>query len=168
MIGHELTHAFDDEGRQFDADGNLKSWWSTQDERNFVTRVSGIEKQFDDFMPIQKLRINGKLTAGENIADLGGVKLALHALRKSLAGKPQSEPVDGLSTEQRFFVAYAQSFRTTMRPERLRLQLATAPHAPDKYRVIGPLANLPEFSEAFNCRPGTSPLRPDGKRIIIW
>lgn len=167
-IGHELTHAFDDEGRQFDAEGNLKSWWTKQDEKKFLKRVKAIEQQFDEFNPIDQLHINGKLTAGENIADLGGMKIALQALRKSLAGKPQAEKIDGLTPEQRFFIANAQSFRGNMRDERLRLQLATDPHAPEKYRVIGPLANMTEFSQAFNCPADRSPLRAGAKRVNIW
>ncbi|MBI3284193.1 MAG: M13 family metallopeptidase [Burkholderiales bacterium] len=167
-IGHELTHAFDDEGRQFDAEGNLKSWWTKQDEKKFLTRVKAIEQQFDEFNPIDKLHINGKLTAGENIADLGGMKIALQALRKSLASKPQADKIDGLTPEQRFFIANAQSFRGIMRDERLRLQLATDPHAPEKYRVIGPLANMPEFGQAFNCPAAKSPLRAEAKRVNIW
>ncbi|MBC7499858.1 MAG: M13 family metallopeptidase [Herminiimonas sp.] len=167
-IGHELTHAFDDEGRQFDADGILKTWWSRIDEKNFVARAAGIEQQFDAYVPIEKLRINGKLTAGENIADLGGLKIALLALEKSLAIKPQPGLIDGLTAHQRFFVAYAQSFRANIRPERLRLQVATDPHAPDNYRVIGPLANMPEFANAFSCSGKDSPLRPEGKRVAIW
>ncbi|HTD06537.1 M13 family metallopeptidase [Undibacterium sp.] len=167
-IGHELTHAFDDEGRQFDAEGNLKSWWTKEDEKKFLVRVTAIEKQFDEFNPIDKLHINGKLTAGENIADLGGMKIALQALRKAQAGKPQPAEVDGLSVEQRFFIANAQSFRGLMRDEKLRLQLATDPHAPEKYRVLGPIANMPEFSQAFNCPANRSPLRPEAKRVNIW
>ncbi|MFZ6749663.1 M13 family metallopeptidase [Undibacterium sp. Ren11W] len=167
-IGHELTHAFDDEGRQFDAQGNLKSWWTKQDEKNFLSRVSAIEKQFDEFNPIDQLHINGKLTAGENIADLGGMKIALQALKTSLKQQPQADKIDGLTSEQRFFIANAQSFRGLMRDERLRLQLATDPHAPEKYRVIAPLANMPEFSQAFSCQGDRSPLRVEGKRVTIW
>ncbi|MDY7537186.1 M13 family metallopeptidase [Undibacterium sp. 5I1] len=167
-IGHELTHAFDDEGRQFDADGNLKSWWTTSDEKAFLKRVAGIEKQFDEFNPIEKLHINGKLTAGENIADLGGDKIALQALRAALKNTPQAPEIDGLTPEQRYFIANAQSFRGKMRDESLRLQLATNPHAPEKYRVIGPIANMPEFAEAFSCPANRSPLRPEGKRVTIW
>ena len=167
-IGHELTHAFDDEGSQFDAQGNLKSWWTAQDQKQFLARVKTIEQQFDEFNPIDQLHINGKLTAGENIADLGGMKIALQALRTSLKTKPQAAEIDGLTPEQRFFVANGQSFRSLIRDESLRLQLATNPHAPDKYRVIAPLANMPEFSEAFNCKGDRSPLRHGGKQVVIW
>ncbi|MFZ6688427.1 M13 family metallopeptidase [Undibacterium sp. SXout11W] len=167
-IGHELTHAFDDEGSQFDAQGNLKSWWTKQDQKQFLTRVKTIQDQFDEFNPIDQLHINGKLTAGENIADLGGMKIALQALRKSLKAKPQAAEIDGLTPEQRFFVANGQSFRSLIRDESLRLKLATDPHSPDKYRVIAPLANMPEFSEAFSCKGERSPLRHGGKQVIIW
>ncbi|GGX30267.1 M13 family metallopeptidase [Undibacterium squillarum] len=166
-IGHELTHAFDDEGRQFDAEGNLKSWWTKSDEKEFVRRAKAIEVQFGEYNPIDKLHINGKLTAGENIADLGGMKIALAALRKALAKNPQPE-LDGLTAEQRFFVANAQSFRSNIRDEMLRMTLATDPHSPDKYRVLAPLANMPEFSAAFRCEGKRSPLRTEAKRVNIW
>ncbi len=165
-IGHELIHAFDDEGSQFDGDGNLKSWWTKDDKKNFTARVARIEKQFDEFNPIDKLHINGKLTAGENIADLGGLKIAFQALKKSLATKPQAEKIEGLTQEQRFFVANAQSFRSNTRPEELRLQILTDPHAPEKYRVIAPFANMPEFAAAFSCDKST--LRSEEKRVNIW
>jgi putative endopeptidase len=167
-IGHEITHGFDDEGRQFDGDGNLKSWWSKDDEKNFLKRVAAIEQQFDAFVPIDQLHINGKLTAGENIADLGGLKIALKALKKSLAQHPQAALIDDLTPEQRFFVAYGQSFRGTMRPEKLRLQLLTDPHAPDAYRVTGPLANMPEFAAAFHCPAPKTAAGQTDKRVIIW
>ncbi|MFZ6658226.1 M13 family metallopeptidase [Undibacterium sp. TJN19] len=167
-IGHELTHAFDDEGRQYDAQGNLKSWWTKQDEKKFLTRVKAIEQQFNEFNPIDKLHINGKLTAGENIADLGGMKIALQALHKYLESKPQAREIDGLTPDQRFFIANAQSFRSLIRDEMLRMKLATDPHAPDKYRVIAPLANMQEFSDAFQCKGEHSPLRPMATRVNIW
>ncbi|MBC7415561.1 MAG: M13 family metallopeptidase [Herminiimonas sp.] len=166
-IGHELTHAFDDEGRQFDASGNLKSWWSKVDEAAFLKRVKTIEAQYDEIEPIAGVRINGKLTAGENIADLGGLKIALRALQMAQKTRPQPQ-IDGLTPEQRFFVANAQSFRANIRPEQLRLQLATNPHAPEKYRVIAPFANMPEFAAAFSCPAERSPLRPENKRVVIW
>jgi putative endopeptidase len=166
-IGHELTHGFDDEGRQFDADGNLKDWWTAQDEKNFLARSAMIEKQFDEFVPIDSIHINGKLTAGENIADLGGLKIAYQALHQAIAGKHPGL-IDGFTPDQRFFIAYAQSERENIRPEKLRLQLATDPHAPAKFRVLGPLANLPEFAKAFACPAHPSPLRPQPLRVDIW
>lgn len=167
-IGHELTHAFDDQGRQYDASGNLKNWWTKEDEKNFLARITNIEKQFGEFNPIDQLHINGKLTEGENIADLGGLKIALQAFRNSAAGKAETGTLDGLNAEQRFFVAYGQSFREAIRPEALRLQLATDPHSPGKYRVLAPLANMPEFSRAFSCPAEHSPLRPAATRVDIW
>ena len=165
-IGHELTHAFDDEGSQFDGDGNLKSWWTSDDKKNFAIRVSKIARQFDEFNPIDELHINGKLTAGENIADLGGLKIAFIALKKSLASKPQPEKIDGLTQEQRFFIANAQSFRNNVRNEALRMQILTDPHSPEKYRVLAPTANMPEFATAFSC--GKAALRSEDKRVNIW
>ena len=167
-IGHELTHAFDDEGRQYDASGNLKNWWHQEDERNFLARVRTIEAQYDAIAPIDNVHINGKLTAGENIADLGGLKIAFKALQMAQQAHPQPALIDGLTPEQRFFVANAQSFRANIRPEKLRLQLATNPHAPEKYRVLAPLANMPEFAAAFACPAGRSPLRPVATRVDIW
>lgn len=167
-IGHELIHAFDDEGRQYDAEGNLKNWWSKQDERQFLQRVKAIHQQFDEFKPIDNLHINGKLTAGENIADLGGMKIALRAMRQAIKQQAQAELIDGLTPEQRFFIANAQSFRSQIRDQALRLKLATDPHAPDKYRVLAPIANMPEFSQAFSCSAERSPLRPKEKRVMIW
>ncbi len=166
-IGHELTHAFDDEGRQFDASGNLKSWWSKADEAAFLKRVKTIETQYDEIEPLPGVHINGKLTAGENIADLGGLKIALKALQMAQKNKPQPL-IDDLTPEQRFFVANAQSFRANIRPEKLRLQLATNPHSPEKYRVVAPFANMPEFAAAFSCPADRSPLRPANKRVVIW
>ena len=167
-IGHEMTHAFDDEGRQYDLNGNLKSWWTKQDEKNFIKRALAIERQFDEINPIDDLHVNGKLTEGENIADLGGMKIALQALNTALKTNPQPELIDGLTQQQRFFVANAQSFRSVTRPEQLRLQLATDPHAPDYARVVAPVANMPEFSAAFSCPADKSPLRPADKRVDIW
>lgn len=167
-IGHELTHGFDDEGRQFDANGNLKSWWTREDEKNFLARVKTIERQYDEITPIDKLHINGKLTAGENIADLGGLKIAFKALQAVQKAHPQPALLDDLTVDQRFFVAYAQSFRASIRPERLRLLLATDPHAPARERVLAPLANMPEFAAAFACPADRSPLRSPSKRVEIW
>ena len=169
-IGHELTHAFDDQGRQFDANGNLKNWWTKEDEKHFLARIANIEKQFDEFNPIDKLHINGKLTEGENIADLGGLKIALAAFLHSKEGQAEvaAGTIDGLTAEQRFFVAYGQSFRSAQRDEQLRLQILTNEHAPDKYRVIAPIANMPEFAKAFSCTGAQSPLRPEATRVNIW
>ena len=149
IIGHELTHGFDDQGRQFDADGNLKNWWTAEDEKNYNARAALIEKQYSGYIAIDMLRINGKLTMGENIADLGGLKIAYLALQKSLEGKPRPPKIDGFTPEQRFFLAFAQGWRRNMRPEAVRLQIATDPHSPARFRVLGPLSNMPEFVKAL-------------------
>jgi putative endopeptidase len=152
VIGHEMTHGFDDQGRQFDPKGNLSNWWTPDDEANFKARAALIAQQFDSYEPLPGTHINGELTLGENIADLGGVKIAYLALERSLAGKPRTL-IDGFTPEQRFFIAFAQIWRENMRPEAERLQLATDPHSPPRYRVLGPLANTPEFAKAFGCQP---------------
>lgn len=155
-IGHELTHGFDDEGRQFDAKGNLTDWWTTQDGKKFTERTDCMVKQFDGYLPVENVHINGKLTLGENLADLGGLWIAY------LAWVDESQKVhldmtakqDGYTSEQRFMVAYAQQWCTQTRPEALRTQLQTDPHAPDEYRANGILADMPEFAKSFNCKKG--------------
>lgn len=168
IIGHELTHGFDDQGRHFDAAGNLKNWWTAEDERNYNTRAALIEKQFSNYIAMDTLRVNGKLTMGENIADLGGLKIAYLALQKSLEGKPRPPTIDGYTPEQRFFLAFAQKWRRNTRPEALRLQIATDPHSPARLRVLGPLSNLPEFFKAFGCEGRRSIERPEALRVKIW
>lgn len=168
IIGHELTHGFDDQGRQFDADGNLKSWWTTDDEKNYNARAALIEKQYSGYIAVDMLKINGKLTMGENIADLGGLKIAYLALQKSLEGKPRPPKIGGYTAEQRFFLAFAQGWRRNMRPEAVRLQLATDPHSPARFRVLGPLSNTPEFFSAFGCEGRRSIAQPEASRVKIW
>ena len=164
VIGHELTHGFDDQGRQFDAEGNLKNWWTDRDLKNFKERADLVDKQYSAYTPMENMHINGKLTLGENIADIGGLKIAYIALEKALAGK-KVEKIDDLTPEQRFFVAFAQIWRSKERPEMLRLRLTTNPHSPSQYRVIGPLADMPEFYQAFHC---PQPQTPAAARISIW
>jgi putative endopeptidase len=168
VIGHELTHGFDDQGRQFDADGNLKNWWTPEDEKNYNTRAALIEKQYSDYIAIDMLHINGKLTMGENIADLGGLKIAYLAFQKSLEGKPRPPMIDGYTPEQRFFLAFAQGWRRNTRPEAVRLMIATDPHSPPRFRVLGPLSNMPEFLKAFDCGGEHSLARPEALRVKIW
>jgi putative endopeptidase len=151
VIGHELTHGFDDQGRRFDAQGNLKDWWTPEDVKNFAERAAFVEKQYSDYVAVDDLHVNGKLTLGENIADIGGVKIAFVALRKSLAGKPEPEKLDGFTADQRFFLSYAQAWRRNSTPEALRLLVATNPHSPSFLRVRGPVADAPEFGRAFDC-----------------
>jgi putative endopeptidase len=168
VIGHELTHGFDDQGRQFDAEGNLKDWWTAEDQKNYNQRAAIVEAQFNEYIPIEDLHINGKLTLGENIADLGGLKIAYLAFQKSLEGKPRPPVIDGFTPEQRFFLAFAQNWRRNTRPEALRLLIATDPHSPPRFRVLGPVSNMPEFFEAFGCKAGDSGIRAENIQVKIW
>lgn len=155
-IGHELTHGFDDEGRQFDAKGNLTDWWTAEDGKKFDQRADCMVKQFDAYVPVDNVHINGKLTLGENLADLGGLWLAYLAWIQDAekAHVDMAAKEEGYTPEQRFMVAYAQQWCTQERPESLRTQLQTDPHAPDEYRTNGILADLPEFAKAFGCKQG--------------
>ncbi|MBV9999316.1 MAG: M13 family metallopeptidase [Verrucomicrobia bacterium] len=170
VIGHEMTHGFDDQGRLYDAKGNLRNWWTSEDSRRFKERAGKIIEQFDQYVPIDDAHINGKLTQGENIADLGGVKIAYGAFQKALERSkvaPEAK-IDDFTVEQRFFLSYARVWRMKYRPEALLLALTTDPHSPPKYRVIGPLSNLPEFAQAFAV-PADSPMvRPAEQRVNIW
>lgn len=167
-IGHEITHGFDDQGRQFDAQGNLSGWWSATDTKEFNRRATVVEKQFDAYVAIDSLHVNGKLTLGENIADLGGVLIAYGAYRRSLEGKPEPAPIDGLTGSQRFFLAWAQIWRAKTRPEYTRLLVNVDPHAPPEFRTIGPLSNIPAFAQAFGCKAGDPMVRPEVQRAQIW
>jgi putative endopeptidase len=164
-IGHELTHAFDDEGRQFDAKGNLKDWWTPGDAKAFNERAQCIVDQYSQYTIVDDIRINGKLTNGEDIADLGGLIIAWMAWKAETAGKPLTDR-DGLTPEQRFFVGFAQWACENDRPENQRLKAVTDPHSPAKYRVNGLVANMPEFAKAFACKPGAA-LNPE-KRCRVW
>ncbi len=168
VIGHEITHGFDDQGRQFDALGNLSGWWSDADSKEFNRRAEVVQKQFDGYVAVDSLHVNGKLTLGENIADLGGLLIAYGAYRRSLEGKPEPAPIDGLTGPQRFFLAWAQIWRAKSRPEFTRLLVNVDPHAPPEFRTIGPLSNIPAFAEAFGCKPGDPMVRPDKDRAQIW
>lgn len=166
VIGHEITHGFDDQGSQFDAEGNLKSWWTKEDRAKFEERASCVVNQFNAYEVQPGLTINGKLTLGENIADLGGLKMAYAAYQKSLEGKPRPADIDGFTPEQRFFLGYAQVWATKSTPEFERQQVLTDPHSNARYRVNGPLSNLPQFSEAFGCKAGQKMVRTDA--CLIW
>ncbi|MDX2298346.1 MAG: M13 family metallopeptidase [Xanthomonadaceae bacterium] len=152
-IGHELTHGFDDEGRQFDAHGNLKDWWTPEDASNFTERAQCIVDQYAQYTVVDDIKINSKLTQGEDIADLGGLMLALVAWKAETAGQ-QLDNRDGLTPEQRFFIGYAQWACENNRPENLRVDAVTNPHSPGKYRVNGLMVNTPEFKQAFACKAG--------------
>ena len=152
-IGHELTHAFDDEGRQFDAAGNLKDWWTAQSAANFKSRAACIVRQYSNYTIVDQIKINGELTQGEDIADLGGLMLAMVAWKAETAGK-QLKDIDGFTPEQRFFIGYSQWACENNRPENLRVDAATNPHSPGRYRVNGLMVNMPEFRQAFKCKVG--------------
>jgi putative endopeptidase len=149
-IGHELTHAFDDEGRQYDWEGNLKPWWNEDDVKKFQERAELVAKQYDAYEPLSGLHINGHQTLGENIADVGGLRVSYEAFKLATKGK-KLESLDGFTPEQRFFIAFAQGWRTNERPERIRLHISSDVHSPVRWRVIGPVANFPEFRAAFGC-----------------
>jgi putative endopeptidase len=164
VIGHELTHGFDDEGRQYDAKGNLRDWWTPAVNSEFNTRAACVEKQFNDYVAIDDLHIKGKLTLGENIADLGGMRLAYAALKKELAGKPRE--AGPYSPEQQFFLGFAQAWCTNMRDDTLRLLVKTDPHSPPRFRVNGPVSNMQEFADAFQCKAGSPMVRAN--RCEVW
>jgi len=169
VIGHEMTHGFDDQGRQYDATGNLRDWWTPESAKAYTERSKAIVAQYAAYEPLPGLHLNGELTQGENIADIGGVKLAYMALQKALAKKGgQQEKIDGLTPEQRFFLGFAQIWRNNQREEDLKLQVNTNPHSPGKFRTIGPLSNLPEFQKAFELPDGSPMVRPPDQRVNIW
>ncbi len=168
VVGHELTHGFDDEGRQFDATGNLRDWWTRSVAQEFDRRAECVANQYDGYTVVDDVRLNGRLTLGENIADLGGIKLAFSAYQASRAGKPAEASVAGFTPEQAFFISYAQSWCTAIRPEFARMLAQTDAHAAPRWRVDGPLSNLPEFQKAFGCSAGSAMVRGGEKRCAIW
>jgi putative endopeptidase len=168
VIGHELTHGFDDQGSKFDAQGNLKNWWTDEDLKNFQARGECIVKQFDGFVVEPGLNENGKLVEGESIADLGGLTIAHNALLKSLEGKPAPAAIDGFTVDQRFFLGWAQVWAGSTRPERMRVIVNTDPHPVDRFRVNGPMSNIPAFAKAFGCNSNSEMVRPEAQRCRIW
>jgi putative endopeptidase len=166
-IGHEITHGFDDQGRQFDEKGNLHDWWQPADAAQFKDKAARIIRQFSEFTPVDTLHVNGDATQGENIADLGGLLLGLDAFSKTEAYK-KGEKIGGLTPVQRYFLGYAYSWMYQERKEVLASQLMTDVHAPSKERVNGPMANIPAFYEAFGVKPGDKMYRPDSLRVSIW
>ncbi|MDP9150080.1 MAG: M13 family metallopeptidase [Myxococcota bacterium] len=168
VVGHELTHGFDDEGRQFDERGNLRDWWTQAVSAEFDRRASCVAKQYDDYVAVDEQHIRGRLTLGENIADLGGVKLAFASFQKAERAHPATPALGGFTPEQQFFLGFAQSWCANYRPEALRLLVATNPHSPPKYRVDGPLSNLSAFAAAFQCKEGSPMVRSSQTRCEIW
>jgi len=173
VIGHEMSHGFDDQGRQFDAQGNLRDWWTPEDAAKYKAEAQRIVDQFNAYTVVDSAtHVNGRLTLGENIGDLGGLTVAYAALQKALAAKrargEQVGAIDGFTPEQRFFLSWAQIWREIQRPEAERLQVATNPHSPAKWRVNGPLSNMPEFRAAWGCKDGDPMVRADSLRARIW
>jgi putative endopeptidase len=166
-IGHEITHGFDDEGRQYDAKGNLVSWWTEKDEIEFKKRAEVMVQQFNEYEPLPGVKINGKATLGENIADLGGILLGLEAYKKTEEFK-SGKSIAGLTPMQRYFCGYALGWLGDIREERLRDQLRSDVHSPAKYRVNGPFADVDEFYSAFNIKPSDKMYRADSVRVRIW
>lgn len=166
-IGHEITHGFDDEGRQFDAEGNLKSWWTKADEASFNKRADVMVDQFSSYEPVKGYHINGKATLGENIADLGGILLGIDAFKKTAQYK-DNKPIGGLTPMQRYFLGYALGWLGHTREENLKNRLLTDVHSPGKYRVNGPFVDVDEFYTTFNIKPGDNMYRADSSRVRIW
>ena len=171
VIGHEITHGFDDQGRQYDAEGNLRDWLTKEDAEKFDARAGMVGKQYSAFSPLDSVYVNGKLTMGENLADLGGLNIAYTALHKELKKQyPDGKypKYDGLTPDQRFFLSWAQVWRTNARPEYLRQQVMTDPHSPAMFRTNGPLQNMPQFYEAFGCKEDAKMVRVQTERAKIW
>lgn len=167
VIGHELTHGFDDQGAQFDAGGNLANWWTESDLKNFQERTQKLIDCFDAFEALPGVHVNGSLTIGENIADLGGLKIAYYAYQRSLEGK-ERKVINGFTPEQRFFIAFGQIWCSKFTDKALKNLIYTNVHAPGKYRVLGPLSNMEEFFQAFNVKEGDKMRMPEDKRARIW
>jgi putative endopeptidase len=168
VIGHEITHGYDDSGSNFDSLGNLKNWWTESDKKNFDERADCVINQFSSFEAEPGLHLQGKLVSGESIADLGGLYVAYDAFMKSLQGKPRPADIDGFSPEQRFFLGWAQVWAEKYTPETARLQAQSDPHPLSRFRVNGPLSNMPKFAEAFACKTGDGMVREESKRCQIW
>jgi putative endopeptidase len=166
-IGHELTHGFDDEGSQFDAKGNLRNWWSKEDREKFDAHTKCVEDQYSQYVAVEDVHVNGELTLGENVADLGGEILAYLAWKDATKGE-NLQPIDGLTPQQRFFIGFAQWDCANERPEDLRMRAMTDPHSPAQYRTNGVVVNMPEFSQAFSCKPGQPMTRPTDKVCKVW
>jgi len=163
-IGHELTHGFDDEGRQFDAAGNLKDWWTAEDAKKFEEKINCVRDQFATYTVVDDIKINSKLTSGEDVADLGGTLLAYIAWREATKDA-KLQPADGFTPDQRFFIGFAQWACENARPEDLRMSAITNPHSPGKYRINGIVSDLPEFQKAFGCKSGQPMVRANACKV---
>ena len=167
VIGHELTHGFDDQGSLFDANGNMIQWWTNEDNKKFKEKTEMVASQFNKYLAMDTLHVNGHLTLGENIADLGGLTIAFYAYKKSQEGK-EPKVINGFTPEQRFFLGWARGWCVKFTPEALRQQILTNPHSPGNFRVLGPLSNMQEFYDAFGVKEGNNMYRKVEERAIIW
>jgi endothelin-converting enzyme/putative endopeptidase len=169
VIGHEISHGFDDQGSQYDATGNLANWWTPEDLTKFKAKTSCVVKQFDGFKidGADDIHINGKLVLGESIGDLGGLKIAYRAFKKT-AQSQSEEKIDGFTPDQQFFIAWGQFRGDATRPETQKLMVQGDPHPVAKYRVLGPMSNFPPFAAAFNCKAGSAMTRTDAERCVVW
>ncbi|MEO6979942.1 MAG: M13 family metallopeptidase [Mucilaginibacter sp.] len=167
VIGHELTHGFDDQGRQYDKDGNLKDWWTKEDADKFKSKAQVMINQYNGFTVLNNVHINGNLTQGENLADIGGLAIAYQAFKNTPEGKSDKK-IDGFTPDQRFFLSCAQVWRSKRSDELTRMLINVDPHSPGMYRVIGPVSNMPEFYKAFGIKPGDKMYREEKDRVKVW
>jgi putative endopeptidase len=166
VIGHEMSHGFDDRGRQFDPKGNLRDWWTAEDVAHYKVRADRVAQQFDGYTVLDTLHVNGRLTLGENIADLGGLAIAYAAMEKDYAGK--KDVIGGFTPEQRFFLGWAHVWHDLSTDGELRTLVLTNPHSPSHWRVNGPMSNLDEFRKAWGCKDGDAMVRAADQRVRIW
>ncbi len=167
VIGHEMTHHFDDQGRRFDATGQLRDWWTPDDARQFEARTQRVVDQYSAATVLDSLHLNGRLTLGENTADFGGLAIAYDAFKRTEEGRT-NPTIDGYTAEQRFMMAFAQMWRTKFRDNALRLQVQTNPHSPGEFRALVPLSNFDPFYQAFNVQPGQRMYRAPADRARVW
>ena len=168
VIGHEMTHGFDDQGRNFDKDGNMVDWWTQEDAEQFNKRTQLLVDQYDGFVVLDSVHVNGRLSLGENIADFGGLTVALQAYRLSKVGKPEPKPIDGFTDIQRFFIANAQVWKGLIRDKALLRLVQEDVHPWNEFRVNGAMFDVPDFYEAFNIQPGDKLYRTPEQRPVIW
>jgi putative endopeptidase len=166
-FGHEITHGFDDQGSKYDEKGNLHNWWTPEDSTRFYAKTGMIVRQFNNYIAVDSLHINGSLTQGENIADLGGIVMGYEAFKKTSQYK-NKEMIAGLNPDQRFFLGYALAWMVNERPEAIANQIKSNEHSPAKYRVLGPLTNMPEFFSTFGIKKGDALWKPDSLMVKIW
>ncbi len=168
VIGHEISHGFDDQGSRFDAQGRLSNWWNAEDDKKFQAKTACVVRQFDGYTIDGAIHINGKLVLGESVGDLAGLKIAYLAYQKSQQGKPPAPAVDGFTPNQQFFIAWGQFRGDETRPETQKLMVQGDPHPVAKFRVLGPLSNFEPFAQAFQCKPGAPMVRPPAERCVVW